>query len=52
MTSTGQVVDPQLSLVFLSDEANVLFKKKKRSQIYIYFLKGALQAMEHYKTLH
>lgn len=51
MTNTGQVVDPQLSLVFLSDEANVLFKKKK-SQVYIYFLKGALQAMEHYKTLH
>lgn len=38
MTSTGQVVDPQLSLVFLSDEANVLFKKKKKkSDLYIFF---------------
>lgn len=37
MTSTGQVVDPQLPLVFLSDEANVLFKKKKKSGLYIFF---------------
>lgn len=36
MTSIAQVVDPQLSLVFLSGEANVLLKKKKKSGLYFF----------------